>query len=59
MAREAGDLRREVADSESEVPGDERAGDDESVFGMAKRMQQRKFKKGLNMGSVGQKLSTT
>ena len=41
MAREAGDLRREVADSESEVPGDERAGDDESAFGMAKRMQKR------------------
>jgi hypothetical protein len=50
-------LRREVTDSESEVPGDERAGDDESAFGMAKRMQKRKFKRGLNTGAVGQKLS--
>jgi len=44
VAREAGDLRREVADSESEVPGDERSGDDESAFGMAKRMQKGKFR---------------
>ena len=55
MAREAGDLRREVADSESEVPGDERAGDDESAFGMAKRMQKRKFRGGPNTRAVGQK----
>ena len=34
MALEVGDFRREVDDSESEVSGEERMGEDESAFGI-------------------------
>lgn len=55
MAREVGDLWRELVDSESEVSEDERSGDDESAFGMATfaqrkmqmQMQKRKFRRVL------------
>lgn len=57
MAREVGDLWRELEDSESEVSEDERSGDDESALGMATfaqrkmqmqtQMQKRKFRRVL------------